>query len=234
TEERRIGLSVKEDFSPRQPQRDEGDARQQQLFAEVDELLELERFGPAREIINEQIDKTRDSILERWIEKLAESYVREENYQEAIEQYRVLIEEFPDRKQAQWLFNIADAYREDGEDDQAQLILLRIRYRHRNSQIWPRAMRSLAEILTADENYDRARRILEEIIEGQNRNRHPKTILTLARLYDRQPVVRDYERAVEYYQKAARLLEDDEPEDADQARSRARYIIENYLQFGTE
>jgi tetratricopeptide (TPR) repeat protein len=156
------------------------------------------------------------------------------DYEGAIAQWRRLIEEFPDGSRAGWLLSMAEAYRKINEDDQAQLLLMRIRFRHRQSPVWPQAMRELAVISTERDEYEHAREVLEDVVSVYDANRYPETVLELARLYDHQPILRDYSKAVNYYREAAAVLEKKKPEQAKKARSRADYLVKNYIDFGTE
>ncbi len=204
-----------------------------EVLAEVDELFELERYENARELINQQLDDPEDEQAEiRWLEKLAESYYLPEEFSEAIATWEEIIDSFPDESPVEWLYRIADSYREAGEDDEAELVLLRLRHRHRHTYRWSDAMKMLAEIAIDRDNHERAAGILEELRAAYREPVSGDVLWQLARLYDRYEPVRDYEQAVEYYRRAARQLEANQPDRAEEANSRADYLLENYVEFG--
>ena len=213
---------------------DPRDRAEREALAEVDELLEIERYEAARELIHQQIDGAEDEETEiRWLNKLAESYYAEEDFEQAIASWEEMVESFPEESPASWLYRIAESYREMDEDDEAELLLLRIRHRHRATYRWSDAMKMLAEIAIDRENYERAASILESL-RAAYRQPTGDVLLELARLYDRFEPVRDYERAVEYYRQAARQLQNEQPDRAREVNRRADYLEENYVGFGVD
>ncbi|MGM0380960.1 MAG: tetratricopeptide repeat protein [bacterium] len=205
------------------------------IVEEVDELLELEKFESAREIINNQLDEVEDKRARRqWMNKLAQSYYRAEEYAEAVDVWRDMIDRFSEMSPARWLYEIARSHKKNNEEDSAELTLLKIRHRYRNSSRWPEAMKMLAEIASEKENYERAVEILEQLRAIYGDSITGEVLLDLARLYDRFEAIRDYEQAVQYYRRAADKLENTSPESAKQARTRADYLVDNYVKFGVQ
>jgi predicted Zn-dependent protease len=95
-------------------------------------------------------------------------------------------------------------------------------------------MEMLADIALENNNVERARTILERAQSVLPGDQYPRLTLRLARLYDEYTPVRDYRRAVQLYRKAARQLEESDSEAARNARKRADYLTQNYVNFGTE
>lgn len=232
-EEQEVSTEEKNQAGKEDSSESPGENIDYEVLAEVNELLDLERFEPAREIINEQLNKTGNKQLKKqWLDKLAESYFRAEEYEEAIETREEMIDQFPEESPAGWLYQIARAYRENNEPDEAELSLMRIRHRYRNASRWPDAMQQLAEIAIERKNYQRAANLLKELENKYEKPVPGEILFQLARLYDQFEPVRDYEQAVDYYQLAARRLRNDNPDLSEEAADRASYLMDNYVEFG--
>ncbi len=225
--------------APSRNDRPQIDSQQWQL---VEELIERKKFDPAREEIQKQIEKIKKNaddgdtgpLQKRWLEKLAESYYLAEEYQQAIETWRRLIEQYPGATVPEWLYSIAQAYRKNDNDEQAELVLMRIQYKHRGSSIWTKAIKMLGSIAAEQGGIERARQLLEKARRVYKSRSNPLLTLKLAQIYDRFKAVRDYEKAVKYYRAAAQGLRTQAPEKAKKARRRAEYLVENFVNFGIE
>lgn len=202
-------------------------------WGKAKDQIESGLYQQARETINEQIQKTAGPVRQQWMELKARSYMEQERYGEAIGIWESMLEEFPDGPKAKWLNSIASAHTKNDQPDQAQLSYLEIRHRFPDSTYWPKAMRKLAEIAVNGNNVKRARRILERARSRVDANDHPRLLMKLAEMYDRYPSIRDYPKAVRYYERAARAFDASDTR-ARAARDRARYLNQNFLKFGTE
>jgi TolA-binding protein len=199
---------------------------------QIEDLIENERFQAARDIINERLNESRGTAKQRWHNKLAQSYLEAEEYEQAAAEWDTMVEQYERGPTAEWKLESAKALREAGMDDQAELTLLEIRHRHRGSDQWVNAMVELGELAIRRGNYERARTILESAREPLEGTSNPRLDLRLARLYDEYAPVRDYERAVSLYESAGEALRETDPEAAQQALDRARHLRENYVNFG--
>lgn len=225
---------------------DSGSQLDRDDWAMVNEFIELEKFDAARETIREKIDEysedgrqsssqdNSNKLKRRWLTKLAESFEQAEEYEQAIETWQRLTEEFPEGPVARWLYSIAQNYRKLNDDDQAELVLLRIRHRHRDSPVWTKAMEMLGRIAIENGEMERARQLLEKAEQVYRSGDRPGLLLKLAEVYDRYEAVRDYAKAVRFYRRAADRLEDSQPDKAEKARRRARYLENNFVDFGAE
>lgn len=216
-----------------QPENEDAPENDESYWNRANELIETEYYEEARELIQEQSGQAAGQARQRWRNLEAESYFEQGNYGEAIATWEDMIEEFQQGPQAQWLLSVAEAHQENGAPDQAELALLEIRHHHGDAPEWPRAMTQLAQIAQDKDNSDRARRILEEARSRLSNRQHPDILMKLARIYDQYPSTRNYYKAVKLYQQAARGFDSSDSR-SQEARDRANYLRENFLNFGTQ
>ncbi|MFB6355236.1 MAG: tol-pal system YbgF family protein, partial [bacterium] len=136
-----------------------------------------------------------------------------------------------------WKNLLAKSYqkhRKNRQDDKAELVLLRIRHRHRGTSSWPKAMIELGEISRTQGEFKRARQLLEKARRAYKQSNNPNLLLRLAELYDKHSGIRDYERAVKFYRQFANRVASSKPKKAKTARKRAEYLEKNYVKFGTQ
>jgi TolA-binding protein len=219
--------------TPDQPENQSGPNADPDYWGRSNELIETGYYEEARELIQERVGRTAGETRQRWMNLEAQSYMEEENYEEAIAVWENMIEEFKQGPQARWLLSVAEAHRENGARDQAELALLEVRHHHQESSQWPEAMTRLARIAQDKDNPDRARRILEEARSRLDNRRHPDILMKLARIYDQYPSTRNYYKAVKLYQQAARGYDASDTR-GEEARKRASYLRDNFLNFGTQ
>ncbi|GEM_PF-5484071 len=203
-------------------------------------LRERGLYEAARELIEEKIenfnpnDENEDSLLIFWREKLALNYMADDEYESAIGVWENLIEDYPRRDVARWLYMIALAQRAEGLDDEAEITLLQIRHRHRGKAEWIPAMYELGDLMEEEAEYEEARSIWEQALRVASPRYQADLFQRLAELYSRQREVRDFPRAVDYYRQAVELLAEEEPDKADELRTKAQYLVENYIDYGVE
>jgi len=219
--------TIQESTSENAPGNDES------YWNRANELLKTGYYDEARELIQEQTGEAAGRARQRWINLEAESYFDQGNYEEAIATWEDMIEEFQQGPQARWLLSVAEAHRENEAPDQAELALLEIRHHHEDSPEWSEAMMRLARIAQDDDDPERARRILEGAQSRLNNRQSPDILMRLARIYDRHPSTRNYYKAVKLYQQAARGYDSSDPR-SQEARERASYLRDNFLNFGTQ
>lgn len=197
------------------------------------ELIETGQHDETRDLIQEEIGRAAGRDRQRWMNLMAESYMDQENYGEAIAQWEQMIEEFSQGPKAKWLRSVARAHRRNDATDQAELALIQIRHRHRDSPHWEEAMQELADMALAENNVQRTRELLEEVESSPSGRRNPEVLVQLAEIYDRYPPTRNYYKAVKLYQRAARRFDSSDTRSR-KARERASYLRENFLNFGTQ
>lgn len=200
---------------------------------EANELIETGQHDEARDLIQEQIGDAAGEERQRWMNLVAESHMDQENYGEAIAQWEDMIDEFSQGPKAEWLRSVARAHRLNGANDQAELALIQIRHRHRDSPQWEEAMQELGNMALEDNNVERARELLEEVESSLSGRRNPEVLMQLAEIYDRYPPTRNYYKAVKLYQRAARRFDSSDTRGR-KAQKRASYLRENFLNFGTQ
>lgn len=204
-----------------------------EAWSQANDQIETGNYEEARELIDEQIAETAGRVRQEWMNLKAESYLDQENYAEAIGVWESMIDEFEQGPRAKWFNSIAEAQMKNDQPDQAQLSYMEIRHRFPDSTYWPEAMRELADIAVENDEIERARRLLERTRSRVNASEHPGLLLDLGEIYDRYPSIRDYPKAVRYYERAANVFDSSDTR-ARTANDRARYLKENFLQFGTE
>lgn len=200
---------------------------------EVQELIQTGHFEKARNMINDEADRAAGRAHQLWREKKAETYLKQDNYEEAINVWQKLIDDFSQGPKAKWLMSIAETHIKNDAPDEAELSLLEIRHRHRDSKEWAKAMKLLAQLAKNRDEINRAKEILEEAQSELSDRRNPDILMTLAEIYDKFPSARNYYKAVKFYRKAARRFDQSDTR-SQKAKDRAEYLTKNFLNFGTQ
>lgn len=199
----------------------------------VEALHRRDRYGAARKMIRTELKQAGGTVERFWRNRLAENYRMDGRFLEAASTWEELIETHSGGPVATWKLQQARAYRSAGRPGEAEILLLRIRYEHPRSTTWLDAMLELARISLDRGRLQEARRLLSTTSQRFPPRNHPSLAYELARIYDRYPSIRDFSRAVWFYQMVASRHAPG-PAQARQADRRAHHLTRAYLQFGVE
>lgn len=199
----------------------------------VNALHRRDQYRTAREIIRTRLETAKGRVETFWLTRLAENYRVDGQPLKAARTWGRLIETRSRGPLADWKLGQARSYRTAGRVNEAEVLLLRIRFEHPRSAPWLDAMLDLAQISLNRSRPREARRLLSIASRRFPPRNHPQLAYDLARIYDRYPSIRNISRAVQLYELAASRFPS-QRDQARQARRRAAHLTRAYLEYGVE
>lgn len=153
--------------------------------------------GFYKELINKFYDNV---ILSRSYRRLAESFLKQQKDEDAIEAYKMLLyvdKNYDERIKAK--FMIAEIYFNLLEFDSAQKYYIEIVNKYPDSDFFTKAIWRLAEMQSTEKKYDKAIHFYKEYYKfDKHTERGIVALFNIAEIYFR---TKRYDSAVEYYQK---------------------------------